>query len=222
MLSLAHYVPRCIVDYLRLVQVRRKYPGRNVQSHLIKSSVALGEKVVIGKNVVMGENVSVGSYSYVNDGTRISSGTVGKFCSISYNCLIGGLEHPAVYISTSPFTYGNWNLFAVEPFWDECQNPPVIGNDVWIGANSIIKQGVTIGDGAIVGAGSIVTKDVPPYSIVVGAPVKVIKTRFPDKEIKELLQLRWWDLPKKEFLKLKHQFLKKENGAFEITKYETL
>ena len=72
--------------------------------------------------------------------------------------------------------------------------PCEIGNDVWIGDNVFIKSGVKIGDGAVVGAGAVVTKDVPPYAVVVGVPARVIKYRFDEKTIAELLELKWWDL----------------------------
>ncbi len=73
--------------------------------------------------------------------------------------------------------------------------PVIIGNDVWIGANVVIMNGVTIGHGAIIGATSVVTKDVPPYTIVAGSPARVIKSRFEDHIVQRLLAIQWWDLP---------------------------
>lgn len=70
----------------------------------------------------------------------------------------------------------------------------IIGNDVWLGANSLVLKGVKIGDGAVIGAGAVVTKDVPPYAIVGGNPAKVIKMRFDDETIGKLMQLQWWNL----------------------------
>lgn len=77
----------------------------------------------------------------------------------------------------------------------------VIGSDVWIGTNVTILNGVKIGDGSVIGANTIVTKDVPPYSIVVGNPGKIVKFRFDEKQIEELLRLKWWELPKDILIK---------------------
>lgn len=101
-------------------------------------------------------------------------------------------------LSTSPYFYYDnlgWKLLNTKShneFWDYA--PVRIGNDVWIGDNVIIKNGVKIGDGAVVGLGAVVTKDVPPYAVVAGVPAKVIKYRFSDEIISELLELEWWNL----------------------------
>jgi acetyltransferase-like isoleucine patch superfamily enzyme len=82
--------------------------------------------------------------------------------------------------------------FAVDKSFEEKLNT-TIGNDVWIGANAVVVDGVTIGDGAIIAAGAVVTKDVPPYTIVGGVPAKIIRKRFSEAEINFLLDLRWWE-----------------------------
>ena len=86
----------------------------------------------------------------------------------------------------------------VEINWSNCS----IGNDVYIGTNVVILSGVTIGDGAVIGAGAIVTKDVPPFAIVVGCPAKILKYRFNDNIINELLNLKWWNLDTKDLINL--------------------
>ncbi len=120
---------------------------------------------------------------------------VGKFCQIAdgVKILLGG-EHSWRNVSTYPFD----NLLI--RFKDagptvRTKGNVVIGNDVWIGMNAMILSGVTIGDGAIVAAGSVVTKDVPAYAIAAGVPAEVIKYRFPSRFITKLLKLKWWDLP---------------------------
>ncbi|MGE6487392.1 CatB-related O-acetyltransferase [Paenisporosarcina sp. NPDC076898] len=185
------FVPTSMKAYIRLQIQRKKYPGRIIYSDLIGANVILGKKCRINKNVLIGKDVTISDYSYINDGSIVMSGIIGKYCSIGYNCQIGLYQHPVNYISTSPFTYGEGNIFKSSPYFDELNTPPLIGNDVWIGSNSVIMQGVTIGDGAIVAAGAIVTKDIPPYTIVGGVPSKIIKKRFSEDKIKFLLDLKW-------------------------------
>ncbi|WP_290369666.1 CatB-related O-acetyltransferase [Peribacillus simplex] len=179
--------------YLIIKKLNKKFPGRTIKTHRIANSVKLGKKCGVYYDVELGNGVSIGDYSYVNDRSVIGSGKVGKFCSIGYNCQIGMPEHPLDFISTSPFTYGINNVFNFNPTWNDFNNPPIIGNDVWIGSNSVVLQGVTIGDGAVIAAGSIVTKDVEPYSVVGGVPAKQIKKRFSEEKIKALLELQWWN-----------------------------
>lgn len=141
---------------------------------------------------------SVGDYSYIGNKTAVVYASIGKFCSIANECHIGMGTHTLRNVSTSPiFTEKNngtghtWtNVSTKNPF-----KHVEIGNDVWIGFRAVILGGVKIGDGAVVGAGAVVTKDVPPYAIVGGVPAKIIKYRFCEKEIKKLLELSWWNLP---------------------------
>jgi len=114
---------------------------------------------------------------------------IGNYCSIARDLvLLLSMAHNYKYITTSP------SLFYPHEYYGDI----VIGNDVWIGERVIIKGGVKIEDGAVVGAGSVVTKDVDPYTIVAGNPAKPIKKRFNDGVIEMLLKLRWWDLPFEE------------------------
>lgn len=192
-------IPNSIKEHYRLLRVQKKF-GKLVNSYDIDFSVTLGEGVRIAKNVDLRKNVAIGDYSYVNKGTLIASGTIGKYCSIGYNCQIGIFEHPTNLISTSPQIYRNDKISEKNRLkwsYDDINNPPKIGNDVWIGSNSIIMQNVRIGDGAIIAGGAVVTKDVEPYSIVGGVPAKIIRKRFSEKEINLLLRLEWWNKEKK-------------------------
>ena len=118
---------------------------------------------------------------------------IGSFCSISANVtiLLGG-NHRGDWITTFPFNviFEEFRYIEGHP---SSNGDVIIGNDVWIGLNALILSGVTIGDGAIIAANSVVTKDVEPYVIVGGNPAKKIKNRFDDKTIEDLLRIRWWD-----------------------------
>lgn len=143
-------------------------------------------------------NVSLGDYSYVGGNCKIMNSTIGKFCSIGPSVWIGGLpSHPLNLKSTFPgFYQKNSNYYGVEPEYEYTESefrPVIIGNDVWIGARAMIMDGVTVGDGAVIAAGAVVTKDVPPYAIVGGVPARIIKYRFSEKRIQEMQDSMWWN-----------------------------
>ncbi|MBR1807885.1 MAG: CatB-related O-acetyltransferase [Paludibacteraceae bacterium] len=121
--------------------------------------------------------------------------SIGSYCSISYGVTIGPPEHKYNRISTHPFIYDSKFGLAGEDQNirnEKFANTLEIGNDVWIGCNSTILRGIKIGDGAIIGANAVVTKDVPPYAIVAGVPAKVIKYRFSKEIVTKLLEMKWW------------------------------
>lgn len=142
-------------------------------------------------------NVKIGDFSFIADKTNIANAVVGKFTSIGPEVLIGLGKHPSRdFVSTHPIFYSQLKqsqiTFASNTFFTEFETVR-IGNDVWIGARAIILDGVTIGDGAIIAAGAVVTKDVPNYAIVGGVPAKVLRYRFETKEIDFLNKFKWWD-----------------------------
>ena len=140
------------------------------------------------------EPYSLGRNTYVGEFTHVSQNTtIGSFCSISNLCTIGAQQHDLGALTSFPFMEIMKNLPTLKT---------LIGNDVWIGSNVVIMAGVTIGHGAVIGAGSVVTKDVPPYAIMVGAPAKFLRYRFPAKLIEDLLETCWWDLPAEEIKKM--------------------
>lgn len=142
-------------------------------------------------------DVTIGKYSYVGANNSMQNVDIGAFCSIGSFVAVGG-KHPLDKISTSPVFYDKDNCFKTTNFIDKnCGNyempRTIIGNDVWIGDKVFINAGIKIGDGAVIGANSVVTHDVPAYAIVAGAPARIIRYRFDEKTIQKLLEIKWWD-----------------------------
>lgn len=137
----------------------------------------------------------IGKYSYIGNNSFVSDTDIGSFTSISTDCYIGGTSHPTDWVSTSPVFHKWENImkknFARHEF--EIFKRTSIGNDVWIGNRVMIKAGVKIADGAVVGMGSIVTKDIGPYEIWAGNPAKLIRKRFDDETITILEDMKWWE-----------------------------
>lgn len=154
-----------------------------------------GKRVYIERFCIL-HDVKVEEYSYIAYSSSLFSCDIGKFCSISSNVKIGLANHPIDMVSTSPVFYSKINRLGVK--WVENEQvsnklpKTIIGNDVWIGTDAIIMSGLKIGDGSVVAAGSIVTKDVEPYSVVAGIPAKVIKKRFDNNTVDNLLKIKWW------------------------------
>ncbi|HIK58847.1 MAG: CatB-related O-acetyltransferase [Verrucomicrobiales bacterium] len=157
------------------------------------SDLAFESAQILGGNVEVGRWTYVGGNSNAFTTTPFDKITIGKFCSIADHVLIlSGADHGHMEkVTTYPIKHLMLN---VVPNPDTTSKGPVIiGNDVWIASHSIILSGLTIGDGSVIGAGAIVTKSIPPYSVVVGNPGRVIKNRFSDECIEKLLKIKWWD-----------------------------
>ncbi|NKF08517.1 CatB-related O-acetyltransferase [Clostridium gasigenes] len=214
-MKIREIIPKSLIDYCRLIINKKRFPTSTILTPYVSKNVVFGNNISLSRDVYIDENVVIGDYTYVHNNTMIVSGTIGKFCSIAFNCQIGMWQHPTNYISTSPKTYANSNIFGFKHIWEHT-NGPSVGNDVWIGSNAVISRGVTIGDGAIVGANAVVTKDIPPYAIVAGVPAKVIKYRFDEETIDLLLKYKWWDMEKEELLSLKSFFELGEDGVKEL------
>lgn len=186
------------------------------------------------KNVINNPNIKVGDYTmyndFVNDPTQFEKNNVlyhypinhdkliiGKFCSIACGTkfLFNSANHNLNSLSTYPFPlfFEEWDLKKenVTESWNNKGNI-IIGNDVWIGYEAIILSGVNIGDGAVIGTRAVVTKDVPPYTIVGGVPAKIIRKRFSEDVISKLLEIKWWDWNKE---KIKNNIEKIKRGDIE-------
>jgi acetyltransferase-like isoleucine patch superfamily enzyme len=191
-----------VTEYRRdaaLSKLRLGNPSCVIRSQNL-SEVNLGENVVILEGVSL-KKVSLGSFSYVGCSSSLSNADVENFCSIGPNVKLGLAKHPSrTFVSTHPAFYSNQNAgcplsFRKDKVFDDSVPATNIGSDVWIGANVIIPGGICIGTGAIVAAGSVVVKDVPPYAVVGGNPAQIIRYRFTGEQIEFLLASEWWKWP---------------------------
>ena len=159
---------------------------------LLNRTIRLSTKNIIGPNVTLDGNITIGRHSYINGYSEIIASkkypiTIGNFCCIARNCFIISYSHHNLkQLSISTNIHANIKN-------TEYGAPISIGNDVWIGANVTILPWVTLWDGVVIGAGSIVLKDIPAYAVAVGNPAKVVKYRFNESTIQKLLQGKWWE-----------------------------
>jgi acetyltransferase-like isoleucine patch superfamily enzyme len=138
-------------------------------------------------------NLNLGGYSYLSPLCEVTNLTVGNYTSIAKGFNVG-LSHPMVLLTASPVAWRSWIPEKVFPgHTNHDYKQTFIGNDVWIGANVILKEGLSIGDCSIIGVGSVVTKDIPPFSVAVGNPCRVIRTRFSDNFISEIINTPWFN-----------------------------
>ena len=165
------------------------------------------DKEIYVKPTVKNPNIVVGNFTYIADSDFESHVThhyewigdkliIGKFCQIAAGVefVMNGANHQMNAVSTFPFyTLEGWDMVPPDPSDMPLKGDTVIGNDVWIGQNAVILPGVHIGDGAIIGANSVVGSDIEPYTIVVGNPAKILRKRFDEELIELLLKFRWWD-----------------------------
>ncbi len=165
------------------------------------------ESLIYIKPTIKNPNIIVGDFTYFGDADFESHVThhydfngdkliIGKFCQIAsgVNFIMNGANHQMNSVSTYPFyIFEGWEQETPPLSKMPLKGDTVVGNDVWIGQNAIILPGVHIGDGAIIGLNSVVTKDIEPYTIVAGNPAKVIRKRLDNKLIELMLELKWWD-----------------------------
>jgi acetyltransferase-like isoleucine patch superfamily enzyme len=178
--------------------LEKKYKSLNLKIGYMSSAnnCTFGVYNTLYENVAL-KDTKLGDFTYIASNTIITKANIGKYCSIGPSCKVGLGKHPSqTFVSSHPIFFSKLKQaqisFADKSYYNEFDHI-TIGNDVWLGANVIIVDGVNISDGVIVAAGSVVTKDIPPYAIVGGVPAKIIKYRFEKEEIDGLLNLKWWD-----------------------------
>jgi acetyltransferase-like isoleucine patch superfamily enzyme len=201
-------INRPLLDLLRRRHVMHRFGG--------------GERWRVGETLEVPDDLALEPYCHLFDGRALPARMgafsyslsrllptmrVGRYGSIGGNVEFIESEHPADWVSSSPFSYSPWGLegfsdyltqekqltsfplHSARPFLPQ---PVVLGHDVWVGQRVTFKGGVTVGDGAIVGAQALVTRDVPPYAIVGGVPARIVRLRFPEATIERLQALQWW------------------------------
>lgn len=215
--SLRRRIPIWIYSYRRWVQKNRRYPGlRRPRSARIGANCVLeGPTIVHADALVSGS--SVGRYTYLCEVCRVYKTRIGRLCSSADGVVIGGGVHPRrdcvftspVFLSAPPQAgdpFVGTNQFLEVP-------ETTVGNDVWIGTRAIVLPGVKIADGATVGAGTVVSRDVSAYQIVGGVPARTIRTRFGQEDINVLLATCWWEWPESPLQELATCFQRVESAA---------
>jgi acetyltransferase-like isoleucine patch superfamily enzyme len=173
--------------------------SRGIQNVTFEGKNAIADGCNFSGTIKIGYATTLG-YRNLISGTV----TIGKYCQLGFDVALHATNHPIHYMTT----YINQNLFKGELKQLKQENNIIIGHDVWIGHGVIVLGNVTIGNGAIIAAGSVVTKDVAPYTIVAGVPAKEIRKRFSDAIIQEIEALQWWDKTEEELEQLKPLFFK--------------
>lgn len=213
----------------KLKQILWKHKMQKVNNCIIEKGAYIDQSCILeGRSRFANRtklfHCKVGKATYFNTGTELHHIKIGRYCSIGSNVKAITGRHPTFqFVSTHPaffstskqagFTYVEKNKFEEYLYVKDCYSVE-IGNDVWIGSDARIMGGIHVGDGAIIAAGALVTKDVPPYAIVGGVPARVIKYRFDDNQVKKLLNIRWWDEDE--------EWIRKHSGYFEdIEKFLT-
>lgn len=149
---------------------------------------AIDKKIKVGKGSEVDSESIIGDYTCLMEYVQVTKAKIGRYCSIADFVTIGAGEHDLEEISTSGYLATNSSTYN-----DLTKNPCEIGDDVWIGVSSIIRRGVKIGVGAVVGANSFVNKDVPPFAVVAGCPARIIKYRFNEETRQKILESKYWE-----------------------------
>lgn len=186
-----------LINVAHVLKERRQYPTCLIQyGAQICKKTELGKYSSIFRNTILIET-KIGKYSYIQKNSRVYYATIGNFCSIAEQVIIGAANHRMDIPCASPYFDKSFDYlpktFDTVNVKMENIKGVIIGNDVWIGLRAVIIDGVKIGDGAIIAAGAVVTKDVEPYAVVGGIPAKLIRFRYNEETIIKLLDSKWWN-----------------------------
>jgi len=192
------YIPTIFKNVIKRILYKKIFYSKGLMAkypELVNKNIRIECPVTFFEKVYVANDVQIGKYTYIVEGTVNSGVKIGRYCSLGRQLSIGEIDHPIEWLTTSVIVNANGNgKFKYDDFpkYDYQDNrKTIIGNDVWAGLGVILKRGITIGDGAIIGAGSVVTHDVAPYAIVGGVPAKLIRYRFNNEIINKLLELQW-------------------------------
>jgi acetyltransferase-like isoleucine patch superfamily enzyme len=183
-------------EAITVADIHRLNPGARIIQSRVNGPVYLNRYSQIGPDA------TVGKYFGMNEHGFIARATIGSFCAFGARNAINPFNHPTDWLSIHEFQYHPRSFDWVPEYNDfirlertpEMFRHVTIGSDVWTGHNVNVMPGANVGDGAIIAAGSVVTKDVPPFAIVAGVPAQVKRYRFPEPVIERLLRLKWWEL----------------------------
>ena len=179
-----HSIPYYLKNITKRTWAILRLPIYKFRCNRINFTTEIGSYTHLRGNII-------GKWCHIGPRGNINNAIIGNYTCIAPSCQIGGMEHPYWDLSISPLLSDKY-VFG---------KTTTIGHDVWIAADCIIRQGVSIGNGAVIGAGSFVNKDIPPYSIAFGTPAKVIKYRFDDDIVKQLDDSHYWEYPPKKLKK---------------------
>ena len=184
---------------------------------VVNSTVDRNSKVEAGSSFV---NSTMSRHSFCGYGCDIYYTDIGGFTSIANGVVIGGGMHPMHWVGMSPVFYEGRDSVKTKfsRHKRDAVRRTIIGNDVWIGRSAIVLSGVSIGNVAVVGAGAVVTKEVPPFAIVAGNPAKIIRYRFEPSIIKRIELSAWWDIPHNKLIRLANEFTNVENFLDKVEK----
>jgi acetyltransferase-like isoleucine patch superfamily enzyme len=216
-------VPLYPVYLLNWLKYKMRYSECMIsgKSFLVNARLGKGVKILGGG---LFANCDIGDHTYFSGSethrnmTYFVDASIGKYCSVAVNLSVFSVTHHLAQITQYPF-----DVIETSPLYRKARSFKTvtksiaeIGNDVWVGANVTIVAGrdLKVGDGAIIGAGSVVTRDVAPYSIVAGNPAKLIRSRYDQPTIDRLLQIRWWDWPDEKIEKNKDLLMGSDVEAF--------
>lgn len=176
-------------------QLRNWRDGSDVDYREVALTARLARGVTIKARTRVDQRTIIGGQTYVGFNCFITAATIGRYVSVANNVSVGPGEHDFAMISTS-------SALEKQGYDDLTSNPCVIGNDVWIGVDSVIRRGVTVGDGAVIGANSFVHRDVPPFAIVAGSPARLLRFRFSEDIRRRIVESQWWTLDPPDALRV--------------------